>query len=120
MRKKQSMILRARSHPSSAASSSKEHKGETDDAPECKNHGHARDVEREEPGQARDAELDVVGGKVVVEERQAPLDEVLKDALVEDGAVHGRAAGERGGGGGGRQCEEERWRQRGGNEAAHL
>lgn len=62
-------------------------------APEGENHGHRRDVQREKPRKRGNGELDVGANKVLVQSRQAAADEVLEYSLIENSAVHGRAAG---------------------------
>jgi hypothetical protein len=68
------------------------HEEEAVDDTESEHHRHRGDIEGEEPGKGSDGELDVGSHEVLVESRETSLDEVLKDALIENGTVHGGTA----------------------------
>lgn len=64
------------------------HEEEAVDDPEGEDHRHRRNVEREEPRQTRNGELDIGANEVFVDRRKTSLYEMFEDALVEDGPIH--------------------------------
>lgn len=66
------------------------HGQHTVDNAECKDQRERVDVERQEPGEGRDRDLDVDRAEVVVDHGQAALHQRLEHTLVQEGALHRR------------------------------